>query len=58
MMEPHMIDFVELALPGCKLYFHVLVIVANHVGFIGYLSFFDLRFPYLSFFDAIIKITP
>jgi hypothetical protein len=34
MMEPQMIDFVELASLGCKLYLLVFVIVVNHVGFI------------------------
>jgi len=29
-----MIDFVELAPLGCKLYLFVFVIVVNHVGFI------------------------
>ena len=32
--KPHMIDFVELASLGCKLYLFVFVIVVNHVGFI------------------------
>ena len=31
--KPHMIDFVELASLGCKLYLFVFVIVVNHVGF-------------------------
>ena len=43
--EPHMIDFVELASLGCKLYLFVfsfaelassVVIVVNHVGFISF----------------------
>jgi hypothetical protein len=39
MMEPHMIDFVELASLGCKLYLFVFVIVVNHMGFIIYILF-------------------
>jgi len=36
MMEAHIIDFVELASLGCKLFLLVFVIVVNHVGFIGF----------------------
>ena len=34
MMEPHMIDFVELASLGCKIYLFVFVIMVNHLVFI------------------------
>jgi hypothetical protein len=34
MMEPHMIDFVELASPVENYILIVFVIVVNHVGFI------------------------
>ena len=32
--KPHMIDFVELASLGCKLYLFMFAIVVNHVGLI------------------------
>ena len=37
MMEPHMIDFVELANPVENYFLIVFVIVVNHVGFIVFL---------------------
>ena len=42
--KPHMIDFVELASLGCKLYLFVIVIVVNHVGFMEYNFFGSIIF--------------
>jgi hypothetical protein len=40
-MEPHMIDFVELASLGCnELYSFLFVIEVNHVGFMIHFNFF------------------